>query len=432
MDKRFFNLFPGLTEEKAIELLKTPLEQLEDKSDRYLAASHLINFPSERSINALIAAVQDQDPVLDNCIARRKAVESLGRLKASAALPVIRSCLAEQDCYTVENAVWAIGEIGTEDEEILEEIAQLLEKPGQSYRLIIQVLAKLGYKPALDRIKKFTKSDDLPIASAAIATVCRLSGDRTEMDKVVELLQHSSVNARRGCIQDLIDAQHYEAIPQIVRCPVSLVFRLRAIRLLAEQGVPTGYLTFEEIEPCLDQVIRDHPVDLELVHEYDQKPSLEFVISELYHTDFGRCYLASKTLLDVYPDAAGEALMATFADKAHNDYGAHYHVVKLLGWLKYAPGYDLLVEALHNKAPQFQKSRAAAAIALGNLGDQRAIPQIKACLETPIFDLKYASLMSLEQLGDNTGSEIAANDSDWLLRAKAAKTVDHLASNSQS
>ncbi|MGK7875697.1 MAG: HEAT repeat domain-containing protein [Xenococcaceae cyanobacterium] len=421
MDKRFFNIF-GLTEDQAIALLKTPLDQLEDQSDRYVAASHLINYPTERSINALIETVQDQNLAMYHRIARRKAVESLGRLKASAALPVIRSCLADGDCYTVENAVWAVGEIGTEDEAILEEIAQLLEKPGQNYRVIIQVLAKLNYKPALDRVEKFVESDSEPIASAAIAAVSRFTGDYTQMSKVVELLQHTSVNARRGCIQDLIDAQHYEAIPQIARCPVSMVFRLRGIRLLAEAGMPADQISFEDIEPYLDQVIRDHPDDLEFVHEYDQTPSREFVISELYHTDFGRCYLGSKTLLDVYPDEAGEVLMATFADKAHNDYGAHYHVVKLLGWLKYAPAHDLLVEALHNRAPQFQKSRAAAAIALGELGDQDAIPALKASLETKIWDLKYATLMALEKLGDASGHEIAANDQDWLIRARAAHT----------
>ena len=420
MDKRFFNIF-GLTEDQAIALLETPLDQLEDKSDRYVAASHLINYPTERSINALIEAVQNQDPEMYNRIARRKAVESLGRLKASVALPVIRSCLGDDDCYTVENAVWAIGEIGTEDGAILEEIAQLLEKPAQNYRVIIQVLAKLDYKSALERIEKFTESDSEPIASAAIATVSRLTGDYSQMSKVVEFLQHANVNARRGCIQDLIDAQHYQAIPQIAKCPVSLVFRLRGIRLLAETGVPAGKIAFEEIEPYLDRVIRDHPHDLEFVHEYDQTPSLEFVISELYHTDFGRCYLGSKTLLGVYPEEAGEALMATFADKAHNDYGAHYHVVKLLGWLEYLPAYDLLVEALHNRAPQFQKSRAAAAIALGNLGDERAIPLLKESLKTQIFDLKYACLLALDQLEDTSGRDIAVNDSDWLIRAKALK-----------
>jgi len=51
MDNRFANMF-NLTEDHAIALLKKPLEELEDKSERYVAASHLINFPTERSINA--------------------------------------------------------------------------------------------------------------------------------------------------------------------------------------------------------------------------------------------------------------------------------------------------------------------------------------------------------------------------------------------
>ena len=418
MDKRFANLF-NLTEEQAIALLQTPLEQLEDESDRYVAASHLRNFPTERSINALIAAIENSEPALYNRIARRKAVESLGHIKAAVAMPTIRACLGDEDCYTVENAVWAIGEIGTEDDEIKEEIAQLLEKSGQNHRLIMQTLAKFNYQQALQRIEPFMNSESEPIASAAIASVCRLTGDYSKMDRVVAFLQHSSVNARRGCIQDLIDAQYYPAIPAIVKCPVSLVFRLRALRLLGETGRENGQLTFAQLEPYLDTVIRDFPDDLELVHEYDQTPSLEFVINELYHTDFGRCYLGSKTLLSEYREQGGRALMATYTAKARSDYGAHYHVVKLLGWLQYAPGYDLLVEALHNRAPQFQKSRAGAAIALGNLGDKRAIPELKASLETKIWDLKYASLLALEQLGDTTGRDIACNDADWLVKAKA-------------
>jgi len=93
-------------------------------------------------------------------------------------------------------------------------------------------------------------------------------------------------------------------------------------------------------------------------------------------------------------------------------------VVKLFGWLKHSPAYDLLLEALHHSQPQFQKSRAGAAIALGELGEQRAIPELKACLATQIWDLKYAALMALEKLGDVTGYEIAAADQDWLVRAK--------------
>lgn len=419
MDKRFFKMF-GLTEEEAIAIIDTPLEQLEDASDKYIAVSHLINFPTEQSIAALVRAIETSNPdELDHRIVRRKAVESLGRLQAQSALPVIRQCLKDDDIYTVENTVWAIGEIGTKEPEILEEIAQLLDKPGQIYRVIIHTLANADYQPSLERVRKFTLSEDEPTRSAAIATVCRFTGDYSQITEVMALLQSSSVNARRGCIQDLIDSRYYKAIPEIARCPVSLVFRLRGLRMLLDVGVPSGEITFTEIQPYLEQVLYDHPNDLDLVHEYDATPVLDFVINELYETDFGRCYLATKTLLDIYSQEAPAALLATYGDKAYNDYGAHYHVMKLFGWLKYAPAYDLLVENLHNREPQFQKSRAACAIALSELGDSRAIPELKICLNTPIWDLKYACLLALDRLGDSSGREICTGDRDWLIRAKA-------------
>lgn len=424
MDKRFFNLF-NLTEDQAIALLDTPPDQVSEDDSRYVAAAHLVNFPTERSINALIRAVQQTDPTLDNRIVRRKSVETLGRLKATTALPVIRTCLSDDDCYTVENAVWAIGEIGTEDLDLLEEVAQLLDKPGQTYRVIIHTLTKFDYQPALERIRSFVDDADPPTASAAIAAVCRLTKDYSHMGKVVAILRHTNVLGRRLSIQDLMDACYYYAIPNIARCPVSLVFRLRGIRTLAEEGISSGAITFATIQPYLEQTLYDHPQNLDLVHSYNQLPDLSVLIRGLYETDFGRCYLASKTILEHYADVAPEALFATYAEEANNDYGAHFHVVKLFGWLKHHQAYDLLIEALHNKQPQFQKSRAAAAIALGELGESRAIPELKACLETKIWDLKYAALMSLEKLGDTSGHKQAAQDSDWLIAAKALMTLEN-------
>jgi bilin biosynthesis protein len=418
MDKRFFNLF-NLTEDQAIALLDTPQDQISEDDSRYIAASHLVNFQTERSIQALIRAVRQTDPVLENRIVRRKSVETLGRLAAIEALPVLHECLRDEDCYTVENAVWAIGEIGTTDAVILEDMAELLNRPGHSYRVIIHTLAKLNYPPALERIQKFTTAADLPIASAAITAVCRFTQDYSQMDQVLAMLQHSNVLARRLSIQDLIDAHYYDGIPSIARCPVSLVFRLRGIRMLAEAGIAAGAIGFSDVQPYLEQSLRDHPQDLELVHAYDHPPDLPFLIRELYETDFGRSYLATQTILDHHADAAPAALFATYAEEANNDYGAHFHVMKLFGWLKHAPAYDLLIEALHNRQPQFQKSRAAAAIALAELGDRRAIPELRACLETKIWDLKYAALMALDTFGETNFYQGLLNDEDWLIREKA-------------
>lgn len=424
MDKRFFNLF-NLTEEQAIALLDTPLDQLSEDDSRYIAAAHLVNFPTEASINALIRAVHQTDPTLDNRIVRRKSIETLGRLEAEVALPIIRTCLSDEDRYTVENAVWAIGEIGTQDPDILEDIAQLLDKPDQTYRVIIHTLTKFNYQPALERIRQFIDDTDPPTASAAITGVSRLAGDYSQMGKVVAMLQNPNVLGRRLSIQDLIDANYYDAIPNIAQCPVSLVFRLRGIRMLAKVGISEGTIDFATIQPYLEQTLYDHPKDLSLIHKYDQPPTMPILIRGLYEVDFGRCYLASKTILEHYADAAPEALFATYEQEAKNDYGAHFHVMKIFGWLKHHPAYDLLVETLYNKEPQFQKSRAAAAIALGELGEKRAIPDLKACLETKIWDFKYAALMALEKLGDSSGYEMVANDEDWLIREKAKSKLNN-------
>ncbi len=423
MDRRFLSLF-NLTEVEAITLLDTPPNRLNEEDSRYVAAAHLVNFPTEPSIQALIRAVQQTDPTLDNRIVRRKSVETLGRLKAAEALPVIADCLEDEDCYIVENAAWAIGEIGIQDLALLERVAQQLSRPGQTYRVLIHTLTKLHYLPALERIRTFVDNPDLPTASAAIAAVCRLTQDYTQMGKVVAMLQNKNVLARRLSIQDLIDARYYDAIPDIARCPVSLVFRLRGIRLLAEAGIATEALTFARIQPYLEQTLRDHPLDLSLVHRYDQMPELPALIRQLYETDFGLCYLATRTILDCYPDEAPQALFATYAEEARNDYGAHFHVMKLFGWLKHLPAYDLLIEALRDEQPQFQKSRAAAVIALGELGESRAIPDLKACLDSPIWDLKYAALLALERLGDTSAHGIVAHDPNLLIRAKVSVSHD--------
>ena len=427
MDKRFFNLF-NLTEDQAIAILETPIKELEDPSEKYIAVSHLINFDSEKTIRALIRAIETSNVAeVDERIVRRKAIESLGRLKAVSALATIQGCLKDDDKYTVENAAWAIGEISGEIKswsstivELGEAIATVLDQPDQIYRVIIQTLVKLDYKPSVDRIKRFTTAADEPTRSAAIAAVYRFTGDVTDIGQIVQLLQSQNVNSRRAAIQDLMDATYALAIPDIVKCPVSVVFRLRGIRFLAQQGVESGEMDFATVMPSLDAAIADHPRSIQLIHSYQKIPTLDELMSLLYETDFGICYLATQTLLNEMPDAAPDALLDTYKAEGYNDYGAHYHVIKILGWLKYAPAYDLIVkEGLFNPEPQFQKSRAAAAIALGEIGDVRAIPELKKVLETRIWDLKYAALMALERLGDLSGHAIAANDDDWLIAARA-------------
>lgn len=125
-------------------------------------------------------------------------------------------------------------------------------------------------------------------------------------------------------------------------------------------------------------------------------------------------------MIDRHAEAAPAALISSYKAEGYNDYGAHYHIMRLFGWLQVNESYDLLIEALNNKAPQFQKSRTAAAIALGELADNRAIPELVKALAVPIWDLQYAALMALSKLGENLNQHFDLEKTDWLVKEKIA------------
>ncbi|MGD1872949.1 MAG: hypothetical protein ACFB02_07835 [Mastigocoleus sp.] len=50
-------------------------------------------------------------------------------------------------------------------------------------------------------------------------------------------------------------------------------------------------------------------------------------------------------MLSFYPDVGNE-LWKSFHENARENYGVPYHIIKLLGWLKYAPADKLFVDTL--------------------------------------------------------------------------------------
>ena len=388
-----------LTEKQAINILKTPLDKLVDPSVHYLAASNLAFYNSEASIEILIETVKNIEKKLYDPITRRKAVESLGKLKATKSLSILSNCLDDDDKYLVEIAVMAIAQIKTNDSEILEKITSLLDKSNYNHRKIIQALTKLNYQLAIPKIKKFTTSASENLASVSIASLARLTGDFSNIEKITTFLLHAKVNDRRDCIQDIIDGKYYEGLKDIIQCPISIVFRLKSLRLMIQSDKNQNKLTFIQIKTYLEQVLRDHVKDLKFISKYNKVPNLDFLINELYDTDFERAYLASKYIIELYSEEAPALLMKSYQKKAYKHYNAHYHFMKLFGWLKYIPAYDLLVnEALKNQSSQFQKSRIAGAIALGEIGEKKVIDELKIILNNSLWDLKYACIIALEKL----------------------------------
>ena len=422
---RFQNLFPGLSQAEALATLRKPLEELEDVSDRYLAAAHLVNFPDGETVAALMTCAADAHPAQAQRIARRKAVESLARLGARQALPVIQACLNSEDTYLVENAVWALAELHAQPEAVADVLLQLLQDGRQNRRVVAQTVARLGIQEAVAPLEVLRQEEDQDplLFTAATAALARLSGNKDGLAALEGHLLHPDVTVRRAVIQDLMDAQAFDALTAIAAAPVSPVFRLRGVRHLADQQHRHGIAQAGVLLSLVDQILLDDPAAITLVHRYDTTPSLDFLVQELYGTDFGRVYLAVSTLMSSTNADTLAALTRSFADRGWNDYGAHYHMIKLFGWLGDPQPLALVREALANRRPQFQKSRPAAALTLARLDPQHAGAALEdAACEGSFWELRYAALMGLEQLGLPAPPATLA-DSDWLvaLRTKAGQ-----------
>ena len=403
MTEVFNNIHPELGLDETLHILSLPPDQLEASSDYYMAAAHLINFPGERSEDALLKLVCDSSSQQSIRLARRKAVEVLARLNCRRSIASIGKCLDSDDPYLVENAVWSLQQLNCQVPELLQKICALLHDPNQTRRVLIKCLAALGYQPACADIA-LLKNDPVPsIRSAVISAQSLLQGDQSRLHELVEYLVQPNQMDRQSAIQDVMDCDASQLLPDVLASPVSPVFRLLALRRLGPEAEKKKELDYDLIG-SLDALLLDSPDQLRLVHRYDEPPADEFLVQEFFGTDFSRCYLALSSLMHRSADDLWPILKRRWLEEAHNDYGAHYFFVLFLGsrsdWSEKATPEicTLLCNAMVNPRPQFMKSRPAAVLSLR----QPWMRQARSCIadilhsEDPTrWDCRYAALMIL-------------------------------------
>jgi len=404
IDSRFDNIHPGLTQDEALRILGLPAEQLEASSDLYMAAAHMINYPGQRTEQALLRLLAESDDRQPMRLARRKAVEVLARLGCTDAVESIGSCLHSEDPYLVENAAWALQQLGCQDPGIHSRMISLLADTGQNRRVLAQSLAGLGVKRALPAIEPL-QDDEVPgVRGAALAAVASLSGTNERISQLADHLFLPNQMDRQSAIQDVINARAVQLLPQVLQSPVSPVFRLRALRSLWPEVERTcqGLSLLES----LDALLWDSPDGLELVHRYDDIPEIPFLINELFGTDFSRCYLALQTLAAASDTSLWPLLEERWEEEAHIDYGAHYFFLRLFGTVAswgeaQAKVEELCESAIHNRRPQFLKSRPAGVLSLLRLNQARLHPLLSdladAQKETS-WECRYAALLACEAL----------------------------------
>ena len=417
------NIHPGLSQEEAIRLLLQPVDALESQSDPYMAAAHLINFPGHETEKALMALVLDSEQAQPRRLARRKAVEVLGRLGCQPAMDSIAACLSSDDPYLVENSAVALQQLNCTNPEVHQQLSKLLTDPAQNRRVLIQSLAGLGVVDALPAIQALQAVEVPGVRGAAISAAVQLGGPRDQLPKLAEQMLLPNQMDRQSAIQDAINAGGHELLAMILRAPVSPVFRMRAVRALWAQAADAeGGL---DLIKALDDLMEDQPQTLELVHAYDQEPTDAFLVQEFFGTDFSRSYLALQTLQQRRAPELWPLLLRRWQEDAHNDYGAHYFFIRLFGSLQGWPPEACslirtwLEEAIVTRRPQFMKSKPAAVLALAALGAEAPDDSWLDPDQTPFWEVRYAALMSASK----TQAERSLSDPEPFVVVKAQAVI---------
>lgn len=441
----FFN---AMDEAQAISLLDAELGSLPSADDRFIAAERLKFFPTASAADAIIRFVRRFDSskldsyVLEDRVARRKAVESLARHKGvhhrARVVELLIDCLSDPDPYMAEVAIWALGEVDAQDERALQGVASVLcSDSGVAKRVAIHTLLRAKHTPALPALRQFVDDDDPATASAARAACSVLGLDEQAMQPVVELLRSAVLSVRRAAIEDITISGYVPALEAICKCPNSLVLRARTARALLDKRFAADTRAEQALDEdtarLVDRLIWDNPAHLDLLgmtKDTRKARAADRNMRQLYKNDALEAYLACRTLVEDFGGTDNEhigcELVKCYNELGYFDYFGAYHVYKTLGWLKYAPAYSFLLENATNLPARFFNHQTGAVTALAELGNADAIDALmQVGSKSNIWEVKYACLISSERLGDcGRLREVFKNDADWLIGARAKCGVD--------
>ena len=439
MSGLFDNIHPGLDQQGAIDILSKEVDTLESESDYYMAVSHLINFPGPTTSQALLSFLDKSSADVLVALAQRKAVEVLARLGVAEATSKISSFLDSSDIYMVENAAWALSCLNCQDPEVHQRMIDLLDDSSQNQRVLIQSLSKLSVKSAVSTISAYTVHEKSSVRGAAIAAMIYLSGDHSHLADLSDHLYNPNQMERQSAVQDVIDANAVELLSDLMEAPISPAFRMRAVRYLLDN--PSNKISNNDALCAVDQIMFDDPRLITVLHHYDAPLPTELLIDGLFHPDFSRCYLAMQVLIKSDAQEIWNAIDNCWQDRAYNDYGAHYFLMRLFGlvegWTDEVLLYirKILSDAITDKRPQFRKSPPAALLSFAKLFPGQYDCFLDSCLslENKLgWDMRYAGLLLIQS--DQTDhlhrryqrqlQQLIEADGDSFLRLKAQSILD--------
>ena len=429
MTRTPFDNLPKINKKDAIAILKTPVSDGKLSVDYYKAVFHLAYYPSKESEAVLLDFIKTDFQQLEFKIAKRKAIEVLATFDCEKAIPIIAGFLQNDDPYLVETAIWSLGKLKCDDINIINQICSLLYNNFNNQRVVIHTLTHLGVKKEIQKIRSLStdKKSSNAVKCASIAALIKLAGEEEKLNELKDFLRLSNQNDRHCAVQDIINAGHLSIIPFIITAPISPSFKIKAIdSLWTDESL---YSENINLLSSLDSVFVDDPNKIKTLEINNFEKNISFLIEQLFHTDFNRCYKSMKELQN-YPSEEVLYYLNINWDKAKSDYGAIYFFINLYKFLvkKGCNDKSILEKVdflLSDQWPDYMKFKSSAIQVLGCLNDKRFYEEFYNFSDeslTPFWRNRYTALLILENKKTDKNIDFARlflNDRHRFVRLKA-------------
>lgn len=429
MQNNRFNNLPKIHKNDALEILLKPISHIKSSGDYYKAVFHLGSYPSKETENALLDFIKLDYLELEYKIARRKAIEVLALFDCKEAIPLIAGYLKDEDPYLVETVIWSLGELKCVDLNIVKEIISMLYRPIRNKRIVLQTLAKLGISTDIEIIRSFSEDLQLEtsVRGASIAALMKLDNNNSRLNDLKDFLSLPNQNDRYCAVEDIINSGNIRMLPFVLKAPISPSFKIRAIdKMWSYKDLTIHDLNLIDL---LDSTIVDDPIEIDTLEISNFDSEIVFLIDQLFHTDFNRCYCAMKALNDLNPHTILYNLNENW-DRVKKDYGAIYFFISSYKILIEKGIYDQSIHSkidylLSDQWPDYMKFRSLTILSWGFIDDPRFFnyfPKFADEKLTPYWLNRYTAVLSLEKRRKDYNSNLSKlfiNDSHRFVREKA-------------
>ncbi len=339
------------------------VERLADRSSevRRAAVAALENVGDKRAVRPLLALAA-VEPNLRFQIAQ--TIVPLG----DAALPALVEGLSDNDPGIVVQVLLVLSRFeqldeGFDDERLVRGLTTLLDHPAGPVRASsAEALGKIGKQRAIGPLTRLLADTDDQVRAAAALALSRMPHPRS-VRPLIDVLQTPSTSVRNNAARALGAIKDPRAVPALIR-----LLESKEESTLLAVAEALGNIGDAQAVSALLPMLKQHSVALR-----------------------------SKVVAALAKLKDPRIVPALFALKDDPQTPIRKRAVMALGQLRAASAISVLADAL--QSDRSNEVRAAAASALGSIGDKRSIPDLEAALRDE-SNVRCRAVMALGTIGN--------------------------------